>query len=236
MARADNPGLPGPNEAVDYDADFRTVGLGPTGDRIEYYDFGLSTGFTMPAYRLVDAEGVPIPGQLPLLELLPGQPGYSDFWQVTEVEVPLGYVANTITSVAELKEAAYPEQLTLEVLNCPVVSSDSVATEGEARQAWIDDEVVSAFSFEEAEVRVRGVLVDYIPIYVCMNEQGFCREDDGSTHNVIEADPSDPGYSPLWQPMMYPEDAFDAVRDLPSAMAANPETQTGLVNCPVIVW
>lgn len=237
-ARAGNPSVPAPDAPVDFDAQFFTRALGPDGEPVAYYDFGLSSGFTMPVYRLVDETGAAIEGQLPIIASLPGQPGYSDFWQVTQVEVPPGYISNSITSAAELLEAELEQQLTVEVFNRPVVPAGSTAEKGERTEmsAWFDDQVATAFEFAEAPVQVRGSLVDYVPIYVCMTEAGFCAEDDGSTHNVVAATPADDDYSPLWGVEMYPADAFDAVRDLETALAAGPEKQPGLVNCPLVEW
>lgn len=100
--RADDPSVPGPGEPIDFDADFYNVGLGPDGEEAAYYGLGGSSGFTMPAYRLVDADDVPIEGQLPIVGALPGESAYSDFWQLVLVRVPDSYVANTITSTEEV--------------------------------------------------------------------------------------------------------------------------------------
>lgn len=240
--RADAPAdLPAANEAIDFDAEFTTRALGPDGQAVAYYDFGPASGVTMSVFRLVDLDGTPIDAQLPIIEASPGEASYSDFWQVTEVEVPDGYEANTITSASEVEASGYPQALTVEVMNRPVVPEGSSARfgtdDGRRHEAWLADRVALAFDFSEAEPNVRGALVDYAAIYVCVTGSGvFCTDGTGGTHNVIGAVPSDASYSPLWKVNIYPEVAFDAVEDLESALAADPQAQPALVNCPVTEW
>jgi len=240
MQRQDGADVPGPGVPVDFDADFFRRGLGPEGEAVAYYDFGPSSGFTMRAFRLVDEDGVAIDEQLPIVESVPGAEGYSDFWQLVDVTVPAGYLANSITSAAEVEATDYPQSLTTEVLNRPLVSDGSVArlaSDGPYVRAWVDDEIALAFDFAEAAPRVRGDLVDYAPIYVCLTDSGtFCSEPDGTTHNVVDALPPSEGYSPLWEPSVYPESSFEAVVDLESALEANPTPLPMLVNCPVVEW
>ena len=233
--------VPGADEAVDFDAQFTTRGLGPDGQAVAYYDFGRVNGLTMPAFRLVDPEGMPVDDQLLIIAASVGDVAYSDFWQITEVEVPEGYQANTITSAAEVEGSGYPQTPTAEVMNRPLVpvgSSARFATDdGRLFEAWFDDDIALAFDFAEAEPKVRGAVVDYTAIYVCLTEAGvFCTDDNGETHNVVGAVPPEAGYSPLWKVSVYPEAAFDEVGDLESAQAAGPELQPVLVNCPLIEW
>ena len=226
---------------IDFDADRFRRGFGPQGQPVSYYDFGPATGFTMPAFRLVDEEGAPIEGQLLIIDALPGVTGYSDFWQITEVEVPEGYVPNSITSGREVAESGYPQTLTIETYNRPVVPDGSVARfgseDGRLFQAWFEDAIALSFEFAEAEISVRGDLVSYAQVYVCLTSEGvFCTNDTGGTHNVIDAVPPGPGYSPLWRALAFPESAFDDVRDLETALATDPEDLHMLVNCPTTEW
>ncbi len=233
--------MPGPGEPVDFDADFFHRGLGPDGAPVSYYDFGVSTGFTMPVYRLVDVDGVPVDEQLHVIGEVPGDTTYSDFWQMVDVEVPLGYVPNTITSVAEIEASGYPQTRTVEAYNRPVVPEGSAAQfasgDGALLSVWFEDQVAFAFDFSASELSVRGDLIDYAPIYVCVTQgDRFCVDEEGSTHNVVPAVPPDAGYSPLWKPSVYPESAFEDVVDLDSALATDPVLQPMLVNCPMAEW
>ncbi len=239
--RASDLSVPDPGEPIDFDADYYEVGLGPDGAEAAYYGLGGSSGFTMPVYQLVDANDAPIADQLPIVDALPGENAYSDFWQLVLVRVPAGYVANTITSADEVLATDYERVPTVEVHNRPLVPPGSVAAlasdAGAPTLAWYGDDVVHALAFDEAPVRVRGSLVDYAAIYVCLAESGdFCADDDGNTHNVVAAVPGQDGYSPLWKIWRYDVGVFDDVMDLPSAQAADAETVTGLVNCPLVEW
>ena len=66
-------------------------------------------------------------GQLNVIDVLPGDQGYNDFWQVMKVTVPAGYVANTVTSVAEIGAQGFPVEATDMLVNCPVVPKGSSA-------------------------------------------------------------------------------------------------------------
>ena len=93
--------LPGPNQPVDFDKPpFVTTGLGPKGETVMYYNFDVQSTTPAPLYMLVrKGDGMAISGQLPIVDVIPGDPGYNDFWQVTKVTVPDGYVANTVGSL-----------------------------------------------------------------------------------------------------------------------------------------
>ena len=74
--RADNPKLPGPDQPVDFDKPLFLQGaFGPNGESIRFYNFDARSTTPASVYVLVDRIGVPIPGQLPIFDLLPGDPG-----------------------------------------------------------------------------------------------------------------------------------------------------------------
>lgn len=235
-----NPDVPAAGAPIDFDRDFLHQGLGPDGGEVAYYILGGATGFTMTVYTLVYDDGEPVPLQLPLVSELPGATEYSDFWQVTEVSVPRGYLANSITSVDELLATDYPQTPTTQVFNRPLVppgsTADAALSEGGPVRAWFDDQIVHAIDFAEAVPQVRGALVDYANVYVCVADGGFCLDDGGKTHNVIDTVPGDAGYSPLWRVLMFGPEAFGDVRDLPSAQQAALPDKGGLANCPVVTW
>lgn len=238
--RAADPDLPEPGAPIDFDDGFLHEGLGPDGGAVAYYGLGSASGFTMPAYLLVYEDGAPVPEQLAILTVIPGDVEYSDFWQVTRVVVPEDYVANSITSAQELLATEYPRMPTTEVFNRPLVppgsKADQAISEVGPVRAWFDDQVVHAIDFAEVTPTVRGSLVDYARVYVCMTEEGFCRDEQGRTHNVIDTVPGDAAYSPLWRVVMYDPAAFEGVVDLPSAQQAAQPEAGGLANCPVVTW
>src|SRR5213075_1587084 len=93
------------------------------------YNFDVQPTAPAPIYVLFRAgETAPVAGQLNIVDVVPGVPGYNDFWQVQKVTVPAGYVANTVTSRAEITAAAFPVEATAMLVNCPVVPDGSTAT------------------------------------------------------------------------------------------------------------
>lgn len=192
----------------------------------------------------------PLPGQLNIIDVVPGDPGYSDFWRVHKVTVPAGYLPNTVTSLAEITARGFTVEPTTTLVNCPVVPEGSKASlrvgGGSAGlvKGWYKDQVVTYFSFEEAPLM--GTTVPSSPIYVTFNvnpdqpgggpASGFVTEPGGDqTHNVVATLPGDVGYSPLWLVNVYDNAAFSTVKDLPTAMAA-PSKAEGVakVNCPIV--
>ncbi|MCI4353746.1 MAG: hypothetical protein L3K06_00075 [Thermoplasmata archaeon] len=80
---------------------------------------------TAPLYALQYANGTAVAGQRHIVNVLPGDPGYSDLWQITSVVVAANYVPNTYMSVGSLWEAESLGEVTITptstMVNCPVV-------------------------------------------------------------------------------------------------------------------
>ncbi len=252
MQRTADNGLPGADEAVDFDKPpFITQGLGPNGEVVRYYNFDIQSQTPAPIYVLF-AEGSsdPVGGQLNIIDVIPGDPGYNDFWQVNKVTVPADYVANTITSYAEIEAAKLDIEPTEMLVNCPVVPDGSTAKlrlNGEdpgLHSGWYDGKLVKYFTFGEKELS--GKMVPVSPIYVTFKinpdkpdggpASGFVTEaDEVQTHNVVATLPSDAGYSPLWSVQAYDNADFDSVSDLASASGANIlGMDVANVNCPIV--
>ena len=47
----------------------------------------------------------PVAGQLNIVDVVPGEMGYNDFWRVNKVTVPSDYVANSVGSLQAIKDA-----------------------------------------------------------------------------------------------------------------------------------
>ncbi len=247
-------GLPGANEAIDFDqAPFITKGLGPKGEVVDYYNFDVQPAAPAPIFAFFYAsDDTPVPGQLNIIDHLPGQDGYSDFWLVNKVLVPDDYKANTVTSLDELTSAGFAVETTDIIVNCPVVPKGSTAKlRGGANESadttigWYRGQVVHYFSFEEAPLRAAGGLTPQSPIYVTFNinpdvqdggpPSGFVTEGQSEqTHNVLATLPGDEAYSPLWTVWVYDNAEFDNVGDLSSAMSATSLGGGAAVNCPVV--
>lgn len=122
MIRTAENGLPGPDEAIDFDsgAPFITKGLGPDGNMVEYYNFDVQSTTPAPIYALFrEGENTPVEGQLNIVNVIPGDEGYNDFWHVHKVTVPSDYKANTVTSFEEIQDSGYEMEATNMLVNCP---------------------------------------------------------------------------------------------------------------------
>ncbi len=248
-------GLPAPNAPIDFDSGepFVTQGLNPSdGKPVRYYNFDVQSTTPAPIYVLFhDGETAPVSGQLNIVNVIPGDPTYNDFWQVTKVTVPKDYVANTVTSFAEVQSAGYPILATDMLVNCPIVpdgSSAKLRLNGESpalTTGWYQDKVVKYFNFSEHMLAATAGKVPVSPIYVTFNKNpsemgggpssGF-KTETGSmqTHNVPGTLPSDDSYSPLWNVEVYDNTKFDSVKDLTSALAAMAMPAGAQVNCPIV--
>jgi hypothetical protein len=255
FVRDGSNGLPGPNEPIDFDqVPFITQGLGPDGEFISYYNFDVMPTEPAPIYVLFrDGEPNPVPDQLNIVGVLPGDTGYNDFWRVNFVTVPQNYVANTITKVSEILGGSYPIEETDILVNCPIVPDSSTAMlryntseDPGLTRGWYDTKVVFYFNFSEKALMVDGSgMVPLSPIYVCFNinpgepgggpPSGFKTDSTGRTHNVTATLPEDMLYSPLWSVNIYDNADFDMVHDLSSAQMANILAMGAAnVNCPVV--
>jgi hypothetical protein len=253
--RSANPSFPAPNAPIDCDqGPFITHGLGPDGEKVVYYNFDVLPTTPAPIYVLF-AGADQVQGQLNIIDVLPGDPGYNDFWQIVKVTVPATYVANSVTSLAEIRAAGFPMAATNMLVNCPVVPAGSTAMlrytsePATLQRGWYRDQVVQYFSFDERALTTTAAgTVPVVPILVAFNidpsstnpmsgpPSGFVTEPGTlQTHNVISALPTDSSYSPLWAVSAYKSASFSAVTNFTTASQA-PVAAAGLgdVNCPVV--
>lgn len=213
-----------------------------------YYEFGTNTAATedrsevvpAPIYALVtgfDADGNPMPveGQNNIVDVIPGDEGYSDLWQVTFVTVPEDYEANSITSAQDLIDAGYEQTVPGVYVNCPIVPAGSILAEGgELTQGWYKGQEVFYFSFDQPSVQTA-------PIYAFVT--GFNENDEPifveGQNNIIDVIPGDEGYSAFWdvQLVVVPEDyEANTITSAAEVTAAGYDVMSAglLVNCPVI--
>jgi len=258
MIRTAENGLPGPDEAINFDqgAPFITKGLGPTGNLVEYYNFDVQSTIPAPIYALFrEGESTPVEGQLNIVDVVPGDEGYNDFWHVHKVTVPSDYTTNTVTSLDEIQDAGYEMEATNMLVNCPIVPEGSTAMKrggdesNSLHMGWYKNKVVTYFTFEEKALTTTGnSMIPLSPIYVTFNinpgmegggpPSGFVIESGTmQTHNVPATVPTDAGYSPLWNVNIYDNTDFDAVMDLSTAQNANIlATGAATVNCPIVTF
>jgi len=246
--------LPAANAPIDFDkSPFITRGLTRSGQTVDYYNFDVQRTMPAPIWLFVkEGESAPVPGNN-IIDVIPGDANYNDFWQVYKVSVPANYVTNTITSYQEILASHYPVTKTNDLVNCPVVPKGSTASKRFSNesngltQGWYKGKVVYYFNFSEKALSVNSTgNVPLTPIYVSFNinpnmpgggpESGF-KTETGSiqTHNVISAVPSDPAYSPLWVVKVYNNLVFNNIMDLQTAIDAPLlSNDGGWVNCPVV--
>jgi hypothetical protein len=254
MVRSATNGLPAANAAVNFDAaPFITKGRGPAGQMVSYYNFDVQDVVPDEIFVFFKAGATtPVAGQLNIINTLPGETGYNDFWNVTKVTVPDNYVANTVTSEAGINAAGYTKTATNIIVNCPVVPEGSTASMrmgGGATgltRGWYKDKVVSYFEFgEKALATTAAGKVMTSPIYVMFNvnpdvagggpPSGFKTETgNDKTHNVLATLPADAGYSPLWSVQILDNASFASVMNLATASVLTPKAANAAnVNCPV---
>jgi len=249
MVRSATNGLPAANAAIDFDkAPFITKGFGPSGNTVDYYNFDVQSTVPAPIYVPMN-NGKTIEGQLNIIEQIPGDAGYNDFWVVNAVEVPADFVANSVTSLADIQAKGYAVKPTTNLVNCPVVPEGSTATKrlgsggkGLVR-GWYKGKIVFYFTFEEKALT--GSTVPLSPIYVSFKinpdkpgggpPSGFIDNGAGLTHNVLATLPADAGYSPLWLVNVFDNADFNKVSNLTTAKAAKIlGSGVANVNCPVV--
>lgn len=257
MVRTADNGMPEAGIPIQFDqAPFLTQSLGPDGQVVKYYNFDVQPLIPIPIYVLYKASSeTPFPDQLNIIDVLPGELTYSDFWQMYIVTVPDDYIANTISSYQDILDYGYSVEKTNTIVNCPVAPYGSTANtglNGEANKlhsGWYKNKIVYYFSFEEKALTTdKNDLVPISPIYVTFNinpdannpnsgpASGFVTEAGTSqTHNVIATIPSDNDYSPQWAVYIYDNADFNHVNDLESAKNSTILMENAMyVNCPVV--
>ena len=95
------------------------------GAAVYYPDFGMNPPTTAPIYAFItglDADGNPVfvEGQHNVIGVVPGDAGYSAFWEVNLVIVPADYVAGSIKDVTSVFSSGYEMVQPGLVVNCPV--------------------------------------------------------------------------------------------------------------------
>lgn len=216
------------------------------GEEVVYYDFGMnspasgSTVQTAPIWAFItgmDNGGNPIfvDGQHNVVDVVPGDDGYSDLWEVHLVMVPAGYQTDSIRSAEEVLAAGHEVVKPGLFVNCPVVPAGSTLENGEELvQGWYKGEEIF---YPDFGANVPGA----IPIWVFatgMNADGSPQPVEGQ-HNIINRLPSDTGYSAFWRVNLVMVDGDYEANDITSADQISSSgyevTVTGLVvNCPVV--
>ena len=179
--------------------------------------------------------------------MIPGQPGYNDFWQLEWIEVPNDFVAGSVTSLAEVSERGFKIVGDPQIFDCPVVPRGTAVRAGQGVAAptptdlWYRGARVQCLAVRRTARRAIGVqgpdLADLRDDSQAPAPASGFQTAAGSpqTHNVVFSVPGDTDYSPLWAVHIYDRAAFDAVHDANTASTAKLVEPNGPhVNCPVI--
>lgn len=246
LIRGQRPGLPDAGAPIDLRrAPLLTQGLGPDGSIVRYVNLDVQPDAPATLYRFVRAGSrAPIAGQDDVVDVIPGDAGYSDFWRIAYVEVPDGFVAGSIASAEALRARHLTATPGADVIDCAIVPRGSRAPVGRGVDAA-----------EPHPLRYRGYPIECLrfgapltldgdgrvptsPIYVTFAHEPVFRTEPGGaaqTHNVVMSLPGDVDYSPLWAVHVYDPAAFDRVHDAESATHARLVDPAGPhVNCPVV--
>lgn len=234
MVRGTKP-LPAPGAPIDFDRrPFITQAFGPDGRVVRYYHFDVQSPVPATLWRATRAgEHAALSGQLDIVDAIPGEPGYSDFFRIAWVEVPADFVPGSAHARADL--AQFPTTLSTKWIDCPIVPHGSTARESATPvQLAYRGATIDCLRFGD-EADLDGERVPTSPIYVTFGTEGFKREGETpQTHNVVLSVPGDTDYSPLWDVHVYDARAFARVHDAATAQRARLAEHGPLVNCPIV--
>ena len=195
-------GLPGPNEPIHLDAPpFLLEVTGPGGRKARCYDLDLRPARPARFYVFYDAQGNYLLTQFPIVDVAPGDPGYTDLWDLWKVTVPPGFPADNslrdMTTLEKLlagKESGFIAERTGALLNGPIVPEGSSASmkadrrDGAAalRYVWYRGRRAPYLYFEQT-LRIAAELSPVASMTM------------GAGAMAVSELPGDPAYSPLWR-------------------------------------
>jgi len=237
------PQAPGPVSGLDRANIVPRVTGWYNGSDVAYLDYGAMENVALPILVFFQAgsPGTAVSGQMNIIDAIPGQPGYSDFWRVHKVLAPSSYVPNSIRSFEDAVASGYSIELTDIIVNCPVVNPEAMIQGSSTPPVagWYRDREVFYFD-HMANSPGDGFVVHDAPIYAFFDQAG---QPVSGQRNVIDVLPGEAGYSDLWRVVMVVvgagymanslRDAGDILQE--QAMGNVTLTQTDIyVNCPVV--
>lgn len=204
-------------------------------------------------YLFVDGyTGLPIPGQLPVLEAVPmgAAPdvtelvarNYSAIWEIGIVKIGPGYDPNDLTiridSLAQLINNPFVEAIyeTNIHVNCPVVPAGSTTEPGSPgiEVAWYNGTEVSLVPYD-----IEDGIAHPQALFKFENAAGQTLPDDNNPHLVLSRIPGMPFYSSIWEvwTVVVPDGVpYQAMKSIGDIEAANLPIRSAHVrlNCPVV--
>lgn len=145
------------------------------GEVVSYLDFGTQTQIASdgtvsvaPIWVFIDGfdrDGAPIliPDHPTVLDVVVGEPGYSDLWDVQFVVVPTGTASRWIHSLADLEASGFETVPANMLVNCPLVAADATTSEGHStRTGWVRGEQVFYFDLGVSAAEA-GAVYQFVP-------------------------------------------------------------------------
>jgi hypothetical protein len=202
------------------------------GTTVRYLDFGpieLARGNTVaPIWVVTNGTA----RQRNIIDVVPGQDGYTPLWRVTMVTWKPGVMPRTLKSAAAVRAALAAGEASLRrtstVVNCPVLGFGQQRVRG-----FVKGDDVEYLDLGPVKLRPGN---DVEPIWVVTNGTEEQR-------NVIDTVPGDPDYTPLWAVRMVTWKGGVTPRTLRSASEVESARDAGevtiemtdvVVNCPVV--
>src|SRR3990172_811022 len=125
LARPAAPTEPGAVDGLNRPSQVPRVQGWYKGQDVAYLDYGPMTNVAEPILVFFQSDGTPVSGQRNVIDVIPGDGGYSDLWQVVKVVVDSAYTPNSLRDASDILAQATAGGVTLEVagiyVNCPVV-------------------------------------------------------------------------------------------------------------------
>ena len=195
------------------------------GHPVRFWDFGVAPREAAPIFMLVsdiaeDGTFTPVEGHPTIIDVVPGDVGYSPFWQVFLLPVTDVYDGELLTSIDAIQEAREQGLADAAValdlyVNCPVVHRDTELEmpDGfkEPSQFFYKDTLASYYDLGMAPLREGTILLDVQPMYQLRREGGEPLDetvrgvdmtgdgDTADTNHVFAEDLDATWFSPLTQ-------------------------------------
>jgi hypothetical protein len=196
------------------------------GEQVRYWTFGEAPTAIAPVYvvgRMKKGAFEKLPDHPTVFDVVPGDQGYTPWWQAFLVVVTKSYNGELLTSVEAIQEAAVaglvdppaPQNM---YVNCPIVHGDARLDMGpdaglaEPNPAYYKGVLVAYFDLGPALVPAEAFMeYPVADVYVLRREggeplsepmRGVDMTGDGDrvdSNNIFEVGLDDPGYTPLWR-------------------------------------
>ncbi len=181
-----------------------------------YWLMGPTNSSVNPVYFFQYQSGGTVQGQNPIIDVKPGDKGYTHFWELYNVTVSNSYMPNTIKSLATLNRAQQAGLATItdskRAINGPLVARNVKITvvngEPQFLQVWYRTETATMAVFE---TNLPSGTVPSVPIWLikrasdpCPLLEAVCNKDLNNdsdlkdSNDLIDVTPGQPGYFPLW--------------------------------------